>query len=124
MLDTSQSAATTIARWRAAGESGDAAVACLSPDIVLSLPLTEQFRLEGSDQLRDFLASAFTAVEDIHFHTETCQQQGAGALYPAESLPDRASGNWFWTHRVATGVPIGTPSWRSFIPGRNGIFSK
>jgi ketosteroid isomerase-like protein len=46
VLDTSHSAATTVARWRAAGESGDAdaAVACLSPDIVLSSPLTEQFR--------------------------------------------------------------------------------
>ena len=75
MLDTSHSAATTVARWRAAAESGDAdaAVACLSPDIVLSSPLTEQFRLEGTDQLRDFLASAFTAVEDIRFHTQTGQ---------------------------------------------------
>ena len=85
MLDTSPSAATTIARWRAAGESGDAhaAVACLSPDIVLSSPLTEQFRLEGSDQLRDFLASAFTAVEDIHFHTETGQGDTYALVYRA-----------------------------------------
>lgn len=85
MLDTSQSAATTIARWRAAGESGDAdaAVACLSPDIVLSSPLTEQFRLEGSDQLRDFLASAFTAVEVIHFHTETGQGDTYALVYRA-----------------------------------------
>lgn len=85
MLDNSQSAATTIARWRATGESGDAdaAVACLSPDIVLSSPLTEQFRLEGSDQLRDFLASAFTAVQDIHFHTETGQGDTHALVYRA-----------------------------------------
>ncbi|MGO4586722.1 nuclear transport factor 2 family protein [Arthrobacter sp. 2RAF6] len=85
MPDTSPSAATTIARWRAAGERGDAdaAVACLSPDIVLSSPLTGQFRLEGSDQLRDFLASAFTAVEDIHFHTETGQGDTYALVYRA-----------------------------------------
>lgn len=79
MPDTAPSAATTVERWRAAGESADAdaAFACLSPDIVLSSPLTEQFRLEGSDQLRDFLASAFTAVEDIRFHT----QVGEGDTY-------------------------------------------
>lgn len=85
MLDTSRSAATTVARWRAAGESGDAdaALACLSPDIVLSSPLTEQFRLEGTDQLRDFLASAFTAVEDIRFHTETGQGDTYALVYRA-----------------------------------------
>lgn len=73
MLDTSYSAATTVARWRAAAESGDAdaAVACLSPDVVLSSPLTDQFRLEGPDQLHDFLTAAFTTVKDIRFHTQT-----------------------------------------------------
>jgi hypothetical protein len=85
VLDTSHTAATTVARWRAAGESGDvdAALACLSPDIVLSSPLTEQFRFEGSDQLRDFLASAFTAVEDIRFHTETGQGDTYALVYRA-----------------------------------------
>lgn len=79
------SAATTVARWRAAAESADsdAAVACLSPDIVLSSPLTEQFRLEGPDQLRDFLASAFTAVEDIGFHTEIGQGDAYALAYRA-----------------------------------------
>jgi ketosteroid isomerase-like protein len=85
VLDTSHSAATTVARWRAAGEGGDvdAAVACLSPDVMLSSPLTEQFRFEGSDQLRDFLASAFTAVEDIRFHTETGQGDTYALVYRA-----------------------------------------
>ncbi|RSM73201.1 hypothetical protein DMB66_04035 [Actinoplanes sp. ATCC 53533] len=38
MLDTSHSAATTVAQWRAAAESADAdaALAYLSPDIVLN----------------------------------------------------------------------------------------
>jgi ketosteroid isomerase-like protein len=85
VLDTSHSAATTVARWRAAGERGDvdAAAACLSSDIVLSSPLTEQFRFEGPDQLRDFLASAFTAVEDIRFHTETGQGDTYALVYRA-----------------------------------------
>lgn len=85
MLDSSHSAATTIARWRTASESGDAeaALACLSPDIVLASPLTDQFRLEGTDQLRDFLTAAFTAVEDIRFHTETGQGDTYALVYRA-----------------------------------------
>jgi hypothetical protein len=83
--DTSLSAAATVARWRAAAESADAdaAVACLSPDVVLSSPLTEQFRLEGTDQLRDFLEAAFTAVKDIRFHTETGQGDTYALVYRA-----------------------------------------
>jgi len=85
MPDTSHSAATTVARWRAAAESGDAddAAACLSPDIALSSPLTDQFRLEGTDQLRDFLAAAFTAVEDIRFHTQIGQGDTYALAYRA-----------------------------------------
>jgi ketosteroid isomerase-like protein len=43
MSETLHSAAATVARWRAAEERGDveAAVACLSPDVVLSSPLTD-----------------------------------------------------------------------------------
>jgi hypothetical protein len=41
--------------------------------VVLGSPLTDQFRLEGSDQLRDFLTEAFVAIDDIRFHTETGQ---------------------------------------------------
>jgi hypothetical protein len=83
--DTSLSAAVTVARWRAAAESADAdaAVACLSPDVVLSSPLTDQFRLEGADQLRDFLEAAFTRVEDIRFHTETGQGDTYALVYRA-----------------------------------------
>lgn len=85
MSDTSRSAATTLARWRAASESADAdaALACLSPDIVLASPLTDQFRLEGTDQLRDFLTAAFIAVEDIRFHTQTGQGDTHALVYRA-----------------------------------------
>jgi hypothetical protein len=85
VLDTPHSAVTTLARWRAASESADAeaALACLSPDIVLASPLTDQFRLQGTDQLRDFLTSAFTAVEDIRFHTQTGQGDTHALVYRA-----------------------------------------
>jgi SnoaL-like domain len=85
MPETTDTAAATIARWCAAAESGDAdaAVACLSPDIVLSSPLTEQFRLEGSDQLRDFLDAAFIAIEDIRFHTQIGQGDTYALAYRA-----------------------------------------
>ncbi|CAM5709957.1 nuclear transport factor 2 family protein [Streptomyces canus] len=79
MSETLHSAAATVARWRSAEERGDvdAAVACLSRDVVLSSPLTEQFRFEGSDQLRFFLTSAFAAVKDVRYHT----QSGEGDVY-------------------------------------------
>jgi hypothetical protein len=78
-------AETTVAGWRAALERGDvdAAVACLSPEIVLSSPLTDRFRLEGPDQLHDFLDSAFTAVEDIRFHTQTGSSDTYAVFYRA-----------------------------------------
>ncbi|MDW4911305.1 nuclear transport factor 2 family protein [Streptomyces sp. ADMS] len=73
------SAAATVARRRAAAKRGDvdSAVACVSRDVVLSSPLTEQFRFEGPDQLCSFMTSAFTAVEDIRSHTRT----GDGDVY-------------------------------------------
>ncbi|MCD7445207.1 nuclear transport factor 2 family protein [Streptomyces lincolnensis] len=86
MSETLQSAAaTTVARWRSAEERGDvdAAVACLSPDVVLSSPLTDQFRFEGSDQLRDFLTVAFKAVKDVHYHTQTGEGDTYALVYRA-----------------------------------------
>jgi len=85
MSDTPPAAAATIARWRSAEERGDvdAAVACLSPDVVLSSPLTDQFRFEGSDQLRDFLTSAFAAVKDVSYHTQTGEGDAYALVYRA-----------------------------------------
>jgi hypothetical protein len=84
MSETLHSAAT-VARWRSAEERGDvdAAVACLSRDVVLSSPLTEQFRFEGSDQLRDFLTSAFAAVKDVRYHTQTGEGDTYALVYRA-----------------------------------------
>jgi hypothetical protein len=84
MSDTLHSAAT-VANWRSAEERGDvdAAVACLSREVVLSSPLTEQFRFEGSDQLRSFLTSAFAAVKDVRYHTQTGEGDAYALVYRA-----------------------------------------
>lgn len=50
---------------------------------MLSSPLTEQFRFEGSDQLRDFLTSAFTAVKDVRYHTQTGEGDAYALVYRA-----------------------------------------
>ena len=85
MPDPSQAVATTVARWRAAAEGADAdaAIACLSPDVVLNSPLTERFSLEGSEELGDFLSEAFTAIEEIRFHTEIGQGDSYALAYRA-----------------------------------------
>jgi hypothetical protein len=85
MSETLRSAAATVARWRSAEERGDvdAAVACLSRDVVLGSPLTEQFRFEGSDQLRDFLTSAFAVVKDVRYHTQTGEGDTYALVYRA-----------------------------------------
>ncbi|MDI5904831.1 MULTISPECIES: nuclear transport factor 2 family protein [Streptomyces] len=92
MSDTPHSAATTVARWRSALERGDvdAAAACLSADVVLVPPLTEQFHFEGPGLLRDFLASAFTAVEDIRLHTQTGEDNAYAVLHNARVGPSRS----------------------------------
>ena len=61
-----------VARWRAAGESGDAeaAAACLGDDAVLISPLTDRFRFVGRDQVTDVLTAAFSVMQGIRFHTE------------------------------------------------------
>ncbi|MFE2487709.1 nuclear transport factor 2 family protein [Streptomyces mirabilis] len=85
MSETLHSAAATVASWRSAEERGDvdAAVACLSPDVVLSSPLTDQFRFEGSDQLRDFLTVAFATVKDVRYHTQTGEGDAYALVYRA-----------------------------------------
>ncbi|MER6954055.1 MULTISPECIES: nuclear transport factor 2 family protein [unclassified Streptomyces] len=85
MSETLRTAAATVASWRSAEERGDvdAAVACLSPDVVLSSPLTDQFRFEGSDQLRDFLTVVFAAVKDVHYHTQTGEGDTYALVYRA-----------------------------------------
>ena len=50
---------------------------------MLSSPLTDQFRLEGSDQLRDFLTVAFAAVKDVRYHTQTGEGDTYALVYRA-----------------------------------------
>ncbi|PPK90173.1 SnoaL-like protein [Kineococcus xinjiangensis] len=72
-----------VSRWRLAGERGDAeaAAACLSQDVVLISPLTEQFRFHGRDQVRVLLEAAFAAVSGIHFHTQVSQDSTCALFY-------------------------------------------
>ncbi|GGS36684.1 hypothetical protein GCM10010270_02280 [Streptomyces violaceus] len=51
--------------------------------VVPSSPLTEQFRFEGPDQLRDFLTPAFTAVQNTRFHTQTGEGDAYALFYRA-----------------------------------------
>jgi len=62
----------TIAAWRAAGESGDAAAAgrCLAPDVQMISPLTAAFRFRGPAQVTTVLEAAFEVIDGIRFHTE------------------------------------------------------
>lgn len=76
---------STIDRWRTAGERGDAegATACLAPDVEFVSPLTERFRFRGRDQVRDLLEVAFTAIEDIRFHTQVGDEATYALFYRA-----------------------------------------
>ncbi len=67
---------STIAAWRAAGESGDAAAAgrCLAPEIEVISPLTDRFRFRGPAQVTEMLTAAFEVITGIRYHTQT----GAG----------------------------------------------
>ena len=77
----------TVARWRAAGETGDAdaAAACLAPDAVLISPLTAQFRFRGRDQVRDVLAAGFQVIHGITWHTEVRDGGTVALFYRATS---------------------------------------
>jgi hypothetical protein len=63
---------STIAAWRAAGESANvtAAMACLATDVEVVSPLTAQFRFRGQAQVSDMLASAFEVIHEIRYHTQ------------------------------------------------------
>jgi hypothetical protein len=63
---------STIAAWRAAGESANvtAAMACLTTDVEVVSPLTAQFRFRGQAQVSDMLASAFEVIHEIRYHTQ------------------------------------------------------
>ena len=74
-----------VARWCAALERGDVetAVACVSDDVELSSPVTEQFRYCGPDQVRALLTSVVRVVRDVEFHTRLGDGRTYGLFYRA-----------------------------------------
>ena len=61
--------ADVITTWCEAGERGDAdrAAQCLSSEVELVSPITEQFRFVGRAQVHDLLRAAFDVIDDITF---------------------------------------------------------
>ena len=60
-----------VSRWCRAGGTGDAAAAaaCLTADVVLVSPLTDQFRFTGREQVRAVLEAVFEVVDDFAFES-------------------------------------------------------
>jgi hypothetical protein len=74
-----------IDRWCRACEQGDAqaAAACLASQVELVSPLTEQFLFRGRQQVHDLLTVAFTAIDDIQFHTRLRDRATRALFYRA-----------------------------------------
>lgn len=74
-----------VARWRAAGEAGDAAgaVAALSPDVTLVSPITEQFTFRGHEQVRTLLEVALPAIEGITYTDQIAEGRTVALFYEA-----------------------------------------
>ncbi|WP_432535794.1 nuclear transport factor 2 family protein [Kineococcus arenarius] len=72
-----------IARWRAAGEAGDAAaaVSALSRDVRLISPITERFAFTGRAQVHELLEVALEAVEGIVYTDQVLQGRTAALFY-------------------------------------------
>lgn len=66
------SAATTTARYRQAGEAGDveAVLAVLAPDVVLRSPITDRISFHGHEEMRDLLESVFETMTDIRYFAD------------------------------------------------------
>ena len=62
-----------VARWREAGEAGDAdaAAACLHPEVEFVSPLTDRFRFRGVPQVHDLLRVVHRVVDDLRCTTTT-----------------------------------------------------
>jgi hypothetical protein len=74
-----------VSRWCDAGQRHDAAAAaaCLTTDVELISPLTDRFRFRGRDQVHDLLTAAFSAIDDIRFHTVVGQGNSRALFYRA-----------------------------------------
>lgn len=71
-----------VARWREAGERGDADLAgsALAEGAVLISPLTAQFRFTGREQVTGVMRAAFEVISEVRFHTEV-GDAGTRALF-------------------------------------------
>ena len=74
-----------VAAWRAAGEAGDAAaaMAALSPGIVLISPITGQFTFRGHQQVGDLLEVALAAIDDITYTDQVGDGSTVALFYEA-----------------------------------------
>ena len=74
-----------LARWRAAGEAGDAAAAAtaLADDVVLISPLTDRFRFDGRARVQRLLEVALGAIGSITYTDEVVQDRTAALFYEA-----------------------------------------
>ncbi|GIF62280.1 hypothetical protein Ais01nite_03150 [Asanoa ishikariensis] len=74
---------TTIASWRAAGESRDAELAatCLAQEVQVISPLTARFRFQGRAQASEMLSAAFEVIDTIRFHTELGDESARALFY-------------------------------------------
>jgi hypothetical protein len=75
-----------VARWRAGGEQGDAALAgtALADGAVLISPLTAQFRFQGRDEVTAVMRAAFGVISDVRFHTEVGDGTTRGLFFHAK----------------------------------------
>lgn len=120
----SQQAQDVVARWCRAGEQRDApaAVACLAPDVELISPLTEQFKFRGPEQVRALLEAAFTAIEDIQFHTRVGDGDIHAVFYRAhlgaQSLEEARLLRLDTAHRIREITLFGRP-----LPALTGLMA-
>lgn len=63
---------TPTAAYRAAVDAGDveALLACVTPDVTLKSPITDQFEFRGAAQLRDLMEDVFAVVGERRFHAD------------------------------------------------------
>ena len=75
----------TIAEWRLAAETHDAAraIACLAGNVVLISPLTAHFTFDGRDRVGDVMIAAFQVIDNIRFHTEVGDDRTRALFYHA-----------------------------------------
>jgi SnoaL-like domain len=78
----------TVARWKRAAETGDAALVreSVAPDVVMISPLTGAFRFHGPDELCEVLEAAWDGVlTNLRWHTEVGDGDTRALFFYAEA---------------------------------------